>query len=243
MLDTFKKKSTIFFAIFLNLNLSLSFIYGDYSPRLKTDDELASSLWTDHVNYFEKLFALTPIDSFLEFGIGEGTYYFLQHCSHVRSVELLAKNNAEANERYYNACLTLFQNFSNWNPSIYRCSNWIAKAVDIAETGKNPVVYGDEYMKEINALLDLLFAEQQYDLAFVDPGIVIRGSFVQALFGRTKIIVAHDTSFHGEIYGWAWIPEHPDYEKISFYKGSGTTFWIHKELSDLIEQLKRLSYD
>lgn len=169
--------------------------------------------------------------------------YFLQHCNHVRSVELLAKNNADANERYYNACIDLFKNFPNWEPSIYRCSHLIAQAIDIAETGTNPAVADDRYMQEIHALCDRIFSEQQYDVAFVDPGIIIRGSFVQALFGRIQIIVAHDISFHGNIYGWSWIPEHPDYERISFYQGSGTSFWIHKDLSDLIEQLKRLSHD
>lgn len=242
----FKRLKTHSFSIlssFLFIGFSPLSLYAEYSPQLKTYDDLAGSLWTDHVNHFEKLFGLFPVDSFLEFGVGEGTYYFLQHCNHVRSVELLSKNNAAANERYYNACIGLFKDFPNWEPSVYRCSNLIAAAVDIAETGKDPATVDDAYMIEINALCDVIFKERRYDVAFVDPGIVIRGSFVKALFGRVKIIAAHDVSFHGNIYGWAWIPEHPDYERISFYNGSGTSFWIRKDLTDLIEQLKSFSHD
>jgi hypothetical protein len=241
MNDTLRKKISYcclspLFAFFL----LASPLYAYDLPRLKSNEELAQSLWTDHTSHFEKLFALTPVDSFLEFGVGEGSYFFLKHCDHVRSVELLAKKNSESNERYYNACIDLFKNFPHWKPSIYRCSDLISEAVIVAETGKNPATVDNRYMQEINALCDQIFSEGHYDVAFVDPGITIRGSIVQALFGRVNIIAAHDTSFHGNIYGWSWIPEHPDYVKIVFRQGSGTSFWIHKDFPDLINELKRL---
>lgn len=222
---------TMLLLVYVNLD-------AGYSPRLKTDQELSASEWTDHVNHFSKLLEVMDIEEFLEFGVGEGTKFFLDHCQSVTSVELLAKNNLNANLAYYNLCLNLFKNYSNWRPSCYFCSDEISQAVDIAEKGINPRSIDSRYFDEINALCDSLFKDKKYDVAFVDPGVIIRGDFVKALFGRVKVIVAHDVAHHANIYGWAYIDEHPDYVRIRYLEGSGTAFWVHRDLQEIIAHLE-----
>lgn len=211
-----------------------------YEPQLRSDEYLASSLWTDHTQHFAKLFKLTNVNAFLEFGVGEGTKFYLDHCVEVTSVEMLDKFKGNANLEYYMKCLQLFKFYKNWNPTLYRCTDAINRAVEWAETQhKNPLLGDESYVLELKNLCDNIFHNKKYDVAFVDPGVIIRGSIVNELFDRVDIIAAHDTNYHPHIYGWAWIKTPPNYVKIHFSEGSGTTFWIKSDLIDIVNGLKQ----
>src|SRR6185436_4526858 len=98
---------------------------------------------------------------------------------------------------------------------------------------QDPIENDGTYLLEIKLLCDDLFRHKTYDVAFVDPGVAIRGSIVSELFGRVDIIVAHDVGFHPTIYGWQWIHTPDDYECFKFLGGSGTAFWIRKNQTEL----------
>lgn len=198
----------------------VSTLQGQEQPECKTFEELESSLWTDHVTLFSHLFKLTKVDSMLEFGVGNGTYYFLQNCPTVNSVDLVTSNNFEASEQNHHAYKELFSNFVNWDSSLYTCSEALNKAVGLAEKSINPSTIDSEYLDEISAMCEVLCSEREYDVAFVDGRIITRGDLVNALFGKVKIIVAHDVSFHPEMYGWSWIKVDPAYQEIRFSQGS-----------------------
>jgi hypothetical protein len=202
------------------------------------EERLASSAWTDHVKHFAKLFQIQRINSFLEFGVGEGTKYYLDHCGEVTSVELLGKAKID-NLPYYKRFLSLFSHYSNWHPILHICGNGIDQAVSIAEDKHvDPTSMNGEYMQEIHEICDGLFKNKTYDVAFVDSAVIVRGSIVNALFDRVDIIVAHDFNALPDIYGWTWIKTPSNYEQIVFTEGCGTSFWIKKERAEIIEKLK-----
>lgn len=211
-----------------------------YEPQLRSEEELASSPWTDHIVHFAKLFQIQKIHSFLEFGVGEGTKYYLEHCDEVTSIELLDSSKIN-NVVYYEQCLALFKSYSNWHPILYLCEPHLERASIIAEKWHvDPTTLNREYMKEIHYICDVLFENKSYDVAFVDAGIAVRGSIVNALFDRVDIIAAHDTNALPKTYGWAWVKKPSNYERIVFTEGSGTCFWIKKSRVEIIKELKRL---
>ena len=106
----------------------------------------------------------------------------------------------------------------------------------MAKKKKDPSFYDATYILELKEICDELFAKKAFEVAFVAPEFHMRGDLVNELFGRTPIIVAHATN--NPSYLWNKVDTPSDYEKITFTQGEGTTFWIHKDLIDLITALK-----
>lgn len=209
-----------------------------YTDQNDSFEALANSEWTDHVRVFRKLFDLYPVSSFLEFGVGLGSKFYLENCSHLTSIELVLKDRYSFVVPWYIDCLDLFASYSNWSPSLHAFSDVVNQANQRAISGIDPASQDLRYLLEINQFLDELFFDKKFQVAFVDPGIHIRGDLVNALFGRVDIIGAHDTNFNSAVYGWYKVVTPPDYEKISFPHGSGTTLWIKKDKQHLIDLLK-----
>lgn len=208
-----------------------------YTDKESSYDSLAGSEWTDHVRAFRQLFNLYPVTSFLEFGVGLGSQFYLENCQHLTSIELVLKDRYSFVVPWYIDCLDRFASYSNWSPSLHAFSQVVNYANELAISGVDPASQDSRYLLEINHFLDELFLEKQFQVAFVDPGIHIRGDLVNALFGRVDIIGAHDTNFNSPVYGWYKVVTPPDYEKISFSDGSGTTLWIKKDKQGLIDLL------
>ncbi len=210
------------------------------APELRSYEYLSENLWTDHVKHTKKLLDLMQDVSFLELGVGEGTKFYLDNCKEVTSLELIDAKNGGPNEDYYNQCLELYSTYPNWHPILYRCTKAIDDAVQVAlEQNINPLSVNTAYQYEIESICDNIFKNKNFDIVLVDPGVLVRGSFVNELFGRVDVIVAHDVSNHPKIYGWEWVNTPPDYERICFLEGSGTAFWIKKTRLDLIDALKQ----
>lgn len=204
-----------------------------------TYESLANNDWTDHVRAFRCLFAVETISSFLDFGTGRGTKFFLDQCDHLTSYEI--STNSRNMSEWYQASLTAYVNYKNWTPvHIFASENFDYFNVDYGRNYhdihlRNSIEYA-KYLLEVQSICDAALSMGPYDAAFIDPGIVTRADFVNCLLGRVDIIAAHDT--RDWIYGWARIKDDPDYEKIRFLRGCGVDFWIKKDRQDLIRALK-----
>lgn len=207
-------------------------------------ESLSRQSYTDHVIAFRSLFSVIKVDSFLEFGMGLGTKYFLDNCAHVTSVEISIESRARDIDPWYEECVRSFWRYKNWK-AIYH------KASDVVDFYNRPLAltywlereeylpdYLEQFQKEIYEICDAMLATRKFDVAFVDPGVYTRVDFVNALFGKVDIIVAHDTQ--GLIYAWPLLHSHPEYERIDLFTQFGeTSFWIKKTKSQLIEDLKK----
>lgn len=193
-----------------------------------TYDYLASSNWTNHVIAFRELFQITKIHSFLEFGLGRATKYFIENCDRVTSFEISVPSQAKAVEPWYNSTKKLLKDYKNWNPVLYRASLLLDYYHRMGNVQPYPASKIREYLKDLNHVCEKALKTGKYDLAFVDPGISMRGDMVNALFNKVDIIAAHDTHEAHEIYGWTHITTPTNYEKIHFPIGLGVTFWIKK---------------
>ncbi|HSW85929.1 MAG TPA: hypothetical protein VLG49_00355 [Rhabdochlamydiaceae bacterium] len=202
-----------------------------------TYDFLLSNPYTDHVQHFQKLFQQTKITSFLEFGIGYGTKYFLDHCQKVTSCEIIFQNQTSL---WFYHSVDLFQRCSNWKPILMHGGTALQNANEFCiHNHKDPALYEPAYLLDLKSICNELFKDNQFDVAFVDPGFHMRGDLVNELFDRVPIIVAHDTNYVPELYGWNKIQMPSNYKKVVFTEGQGITFWIQNNRPELIAELSK----
>lgn len=196
---------------------------------------LVSNPWTDSAQHFRKLFHHAHIGSLLEFGIGYSTKYLLDHCEKVTTCEILLPGQTAY--KFYHI-LDVLGEYPNWKP-ILKHGNFSMQKANLfsVDYRKDPALQDATYILEIKEICDDLFRDEQFEVAFVDPGFHMRGDLVNELFDRVPIIVAHDTNIAPEIYGWNKIYTPSNYEKIIFTEGQGVTFWIQKDKTALISAL------
>ncbi len=214
-----------------------------FDPTLLTYESLSQDSYTEHVAVFRCLFSVMKVRNFLEFGLGKGTKYFLDHCDHVTSIEISIASRAVDIDPWYQTCVESYAASTNWTPLFHRASDTFdfyncSYALDYwTKTRSYFPKYLDAFKSEVNAICQDVLQHAEFDVAFVDPGIFTRADFVNALFDHVDVIVAHDT--HNSIYGWPRVIYHPDYERIDYlsYFG-GTSFWIKKTKASLIDNLK-----
>lgn len=192
------------------------------------------SPWTDHVPYMRRVFALRPVDSCLEFGLGEGTRALLDGCGQVTSLELASR---PVHEEWFRRCLETYRRYRNWEPILHRCGEKLREADRIGEAGGYPIA-DRGYVAELTEVVDRVLGRRSYDLAFVDAGIHNRGDLVNLLFDRVPIIAAHDTNGLERHYGWDLVTPSEGYRRVRFTEGLGTTFWIHESERALLAGLR-----
>ena len=190
----------------------------------------------DHHQAFEVLFQCCQIDKFFEFGLGAGTEYFLKHCHHVTSVELAIDNNT----KWFDRCKSGYRNYNNWDTHFYILPDNICKAEHAIRLGTSQTVYNTAYtyLEDLQKVICQFVPSENFDLVFVDAGIHLRADIVNILFGRVKIIVAHDTKQLPDYYGWNRINIPHDYKRIDFPTHAGVTFWIYHTQSEVIHHLQ-----
>lgn len=231
------KKAYLFLTILVAQ--SLNALQVTYTIDDITYESLAKNDWTDHVRAFRCLFSVQKISSFLDFGTGKGSKFFLENCDHLTSYEISTSSRNMSD--WYQASLKAYASYKNWTPiHIFASENFDNFNIDY---GRN---YHDinlrtsteyaEYLLEVQSICDAALNMGPYDVAFVDPGIITRADFVNCLLGRVDIIVAHDTN--DWVYGWERIEDNLNYEKIRFPRGCGVDFWIKKDRQELINALK-----
>lgn len=216
--------------------------------------------YTDHIYVFREIFSHLNVDTFLEFGVGYSTKYFIDNAAQVISVEFVTDG---CGPDWIKVCMGLYREIHNWTPLIYfsdyrESPNWAQHRYLGSEqlyraasyqcgTHKNYALIDDFYLKELDAFILRLTRDHDIDVAFVDPGIYLRGDLVQLLFDKVPIILAHDTHcrFLGQkddVYGYSRITTPENYEEIFVPTGQGVTIWIKKDekLRELAGKLRSL---
>lgn len=224
--------------MFLNLFVIIFSYTNLHSVELEdlNDEYFSQSIWHSYIQDIDKIFKHTSIQSVLEFGLGYGTKYFLDRCQEVNSIEIILSDQSS---EWYDDTLRLFKNYSNWKPQLIHGSQFLYEAnLKSYRDCLDPALYDATYILELKDLCENLCKDKEYDLIFVDPGFHMRGDLVNELFDKTPIIVADDTNYGHQTYGWWKINTPYNYEKIEFKERGGTTFWIRKDKKELITALK-----
>jgi hypothetical protein len=190
--------------------------------------------------YFSEIFRNMKIGSILEFGLGVGTRYLLDHCEKLTSVEL---SKGDFNKSWYDKTCEELKEYSNWKCDYIDLPEDIKDADDMAQKFLFPL---DDlsYLKSLKKVTDPYLKNKKYDIIFVDAGIHTRGDLVNLSFGKADIIAAHDTSRMSErviqnIYGYNIVKVPDNYTEI--YYGCtymGTTLWIENSNLELIEHME-----
>ena len=136
----------------------------------------------DHHAAFEVLFQQYPVSKFLEFGLGAGTQFFLDRCSHVTSIELAWSND----RKWFNRCQTGYRNYQNWDAQFFMLPETICAAEKDIRADKGNAVYhaAQLWEKDLEAVVKQFVRIDTYDLVFVDPGTHLRADIVNFLFDR-----------------------------------------------------------
>ena len=218
----------------------------------------AATGYTDHIPHFREIFNHLKVRTFLEFGLGFSTKYFLDSCEKVISVEFVTPGSGPD---WIKKCLDLYRNYSNWIPITFFSGqvwdiSWApykylgSECVDKAacyqcSTHKNYALIDGFYLTELDAFISQLVQNHPIDIAFVDPGFYLRGDLVQLLFDKVPVIVAHDAAVRAQgekndVYGYSRIITPENYEEIYISYGQGTMVWILKneKNNDLMDAIK-----
>jgi len=169
---------------------------------------------TDHETEHTNLVKEHNIKSVIEFGCGAGTEMFLRICESVTSVELhtsdkeLAQKLPISDDKWMNYYKGYYKDYTNWTPVLIGVTPSIIEAEwDVTGKGTRGVKRGDDpssfdFLKDLSKLLDPLDCAN-YDMAFVDAGIHLRGDIVNYLFNKVDVITIHDTNgaINQAIYG------------------------------------------
>jgi hypothetical protein len=263
-----------FFAFFGFLQQASASITTITSPDEITEEWLITvglrTGYTEHVRHFKRLFKSIQIRTFLEFGVGFSTKYFIDNCQKVISVEFVTPGTGPEWLKY---CIELYRNYPTWQPIAY----FAGKNLDIswaqymylgAESVYQAAAYQPAHYKSYSLidpsfledlttfinLMNLQIGGKEIDVAFVDCGIYIRGDLVQVLFDKVPIIVAHDIAPKNnrdvnDVYGYGRVIIPENYEEIHVPSGQGTAFWIKKEtkyqeiICDLQDYVKELDWE
>lgn len=191
----------------------------------------------DWVEYFDKIFKITNIETILEFGLGLGTEFLCDNSQKVTSVEL---STGDFNKEWTDKTKKRLKNYTNWDLHYIQIPDEIQKSNNDAINYQYPLK-DTSYLPILENLISPFLKEIEYDIIFVDAGIHNRGDIVNMCFNKAKIISAHDTDRTGRviknIYGYNIVNVPKNYTEIHRNESyMGTTFWINNELenSDII---------
>lgn len=184
--------------------------------------------------------------TYLEFGSGLWTEFFLETCKRVISVDFVTpgygpdsiKNNLKTFSYHSNwipfVYFSGYTGDTNWAPYKYLGSEHVHKAASYqCATHQNYAYYDDFYLIELSAFIDRLLKTNTIEAIFVNSGLYIRGDLVQLMFGKIPIIFAGDTDCRKEgisndVYGYSRVVTPEEYEEIYIPNSSGITVWILK---------------
>lgn len=246
----FKKLQT-FIICSIFTTLSINAYQSDFINYERLTNMAGKTGYTDHIPHWRCLFNTMKVRGFLECGCGYSTAYFLDHSEKVISVEYI--NPGYGPDWFYTA-KSLFEDRPNWIPLLYNESlkdqsfnNACAYQCSIHQ---DYAVIDPSYLISLNQHFKSLIAQAAagnypIDVAFVDPGVYIRGDMVKLLLSnRIPVVAAHDTaSDYGtdeaeNLYGWNKVFTPPQYTKIHIPYGQGTTFWVLNKLPQVIASLE-----
>jgi hypothetical protein len=241
--------AAVFFTV-LSISSNLSAVWISHADEI-TEEFLTKTSstvhYTEHVAHLKKVFEKFPIRTFIEFGVGFSTKYFLDHSQHVISVEFVTPGSGPDWMKY---CLQLYRDFAHWTPIAYFAgpgldTNWAPNKYMGLDSVYRAAAYQPAHCKSyapidstfLNDLANFVDGQVKthpIDMAFVDDGICIRGDLVQTLFNRVPIIAAHDVApierrQDNDVYGYGRVIVPDNYVEIFVPYGQGTAFWIKNE--------------
>lgn len=244
------RKITAIFFSFLTIALSANGYQSDFVTYDWLGEEATLSGYTDHIPHWRRLFNTIKVRGMLECGCGYSTAYFMDNADKVISIEYITPGYGD---QWYQVCVSLYADRANWIPMTYN-ANYRSNSFNNAtayqcSTHKDYSLIDGTYLNE----LDRHFKEQiksaqdngyPIDVAFVDPGVYVRGDMVKLLMANNvPVVVAHDTtSDYGtkdpeNLYGWNKVITPANYVKIYIPYGQGTTFWINEKLPSVIASI------
>ncbi len=239
-----------FFAVFgfcINASATTWITNADEITEEWLVDIGAKTGYTEHVRHFKKIFNKMPVRTFLEFGVGFSTKYFIDNSNKVISVEFVTPGSGPEWLKY---CIDLYRNCNTWTPIAYFAGNgldvsWARYKYMGSESVYKAAAYQPVYCRsyalidpsfldDLNNFIEQQTAVNEIDMAFVDAGICIRGDLVQTLFNKVPIIVAHDVARKeirhlDDVYGYGRVVVPENYIEIHVPFGMGTAFWIKNE--------------
>ncbi len=245
---------------------------GDSTTKLITNAEditeefltqSAGSYYTEHISHLKRVFNKIHVRTFLEFGVGFSTKYFIDHSEKAISVEIVTPGTGPEWVKY---CINLYRNYKNWIPIVYFAGKYNGRDLENSwapykymgadsvyqAAAYQPAHYQSytlldpSYLKDLDKFVKQQLASNEIDFAFVDSGVYIRGDLVQTLLNnQVPIIAAHDVSpnrklIDKDVYGYNLIVVPENYIEIHVPLGMGTGFWIKKEAKylEIIEDLQ-----
>jgi hypothetical protein len=200
--------------------------------------------YTDHIPHFKQIFDNYKVDTFLEFGCGYSTKFFLDNSKKVISVEFVTNGCGPEWLKY---CLKFFEGCHKWMPITYFTgyqgdTSWSKFSFfgtdEVYKAGsyqcsqhKNYALISNAYMVELDTFINGLVTTNKIDVGFVDSGLYLRGDLVTLLFNKVPIIFAHDARCRAigeidDVYGYSRIQTPSNYEEIFIPGGMGTMIWI-----------------
>ena len=221
--------------------------------------ETGSSIhYTEHVAHIKHIFQQMPVRTFIEFGVGFSTKFFIDNSEKVISVEFITPGSGP---EWFQYCLELYRDYPNWHPIAYfsgpgLVKSWAPYKYEGADSVYHACAYqpahlasyapiDPSFLDDLDHFIALQATLEPLDVAFVDAGVCIRGDLVQLLFNKVPIIVAHDVAPKSrrhlqDVYGYGRVRHPENYVEIFVPFGMGTAFWIKNEepYLTLIEDLK-----
>jgi hypothetical protein len=207
----------------------------------------AETGYTEHIRHFKRIFNKMNVRTFLEFGVGFSTKYFIDNSENVISVEFVTPGSGP---EWLKSCIDLYRDCNTWMPIAYFVGNgldtsWAPYKYMGAESvykaaAYQPVHYKSyalidpSFLDDLNNFVKQQAAVNEIDVAFVDAGVCIRGDLVQVLFNKVPIIGAHDIypkeiRHSNDVYGYGRIVVPENYVEIYVPFGMGTAFWVKNE--------------
>lgn len=248
--DMLKKTALLFFSC-LSLASNANGSSSDFITYEWLTEKAIETSYTDHIPHWRRLFNTMKVRGFLECGCGFSSGYFMDNADKVISIEYI---NPGYGDKWYQESLTLFADRLNWIPMTYnadlRSNSFNNACAYQCSMHKDYALIDAAYLKELYQHFKTQIRNAQLngydiDVAFVDPGVYVRGDMVKLLLAhKVPVVAAHDTASDAgneeteNLYGWNKIVTPPNYVKIYIPFGQGTTFWISNQLPEVIASMQ-----
>jgi len=248
--NTMWKWTTLLIFSFLAVFSSVRGYQSDFITYDWLTSQAEATGYTDHIPHWRRLFNTMKVRGLLECGCGYSTAYFLDNADKVISIEYISPGYGP---EWYHVSLDLFADRSNWIPMTFnenlRSNSFNNSCAYQCSMHQDYALIDSTYLDELDQHFKAQLARAKdlgydVDVAFVDPGVYVRGDLVKILLANNvPIVVAHDTASDSgtrekeNLYGWNKIITPPNYVKIYIPHGQGTTFWIRSELPVVIASM------
>lgn len=171
---------------------------------------------TDWQGFYKEIVEFQRPIVVLEFGLGEGSFFLVENCEELYSLEIIVREEQLGWAEYVR---------NNTNLSKHTIEEMLFET--------------DEYSYTLEKKIEQIVKRIKPDFAFVDSGCHCRGEIVQFLmYLGVDTIMVHDTNFHSNEYGWYLIEDYKEknYKKYRDESGQGTD--VYTKDRHLLEYLK-----